>query len=205
MIGAFQGTKDLVLIFIKTGWTEVFFRSRRHLHDFCPAVHFSGWSSRGLQAWATSCSRFPPRSSWAWTRPVGSWLSWKVCFAILRIKDFWNHLWQHHVNATFAFTANLPAIIIKVNQGCQRMCATVNRAILIFWLIWMELCLFWDHSRFRNSKYICGLFNYNMPQGWSSWRYAWAERCHPPSTSSPPFFCIQAIVYILNCSLSTWA
>ena len=115
---------------------EVFFRSRRHLHDFCPAVHFSGWSSRGCEHEPQAAHVSPPRSSWAWTRPVGSWLPWKVCFEILRIKDFWNHLWQHHVNATFAFTANLPAIcgIIKVMQGCQSMSAFVNRAILIFWL-----------------------------------------------------------------------
>ena len=130
-------TCKLVLIFIETGWTGRSFSAHA---DICtisalPSIFLGdqvGVCKHEPQAAHVS----PPRSSWAWTRPVGSWLPWKVCFEILRIKDFWNHLWQHHVNATFAFTANLPAIcgIIKVMQGCQSMSAFVNRAILIFWL-----------------------------------------------------------------------
>ena len=70
---------------------------------------------------------------------------------------------------TFAFTANLPAIcgIIKVNQGCQRMSAFVNMAILIFWLrVHLDGAMLVLRDEIHSQSLIqniCPLLNSNVP------------------------------------------
>ena len=106
MIGAFNATKDVVLWPANWSWyslKQAWQRSFSAHADICtisalPSI-FLGDQVGVCEHEPQAAHDFLPRSSWAWTRPVGSWLPWKVCFEILRIEDFWNHLWQHHVNA----------------------------------------------------------------------------------------------------------